>query len=132
MKINFKDNEFWFKTLFYTGMQGYMFLGIVQGVPSLFETMFHPLFIYICLSIMCLFSMFYIILLTLKQRQITKNEIINCLTLIPIMSWSYLGQLGNSEAISTIFGNTTGILFNVLLLPIYIFITYKITKSIKK
>lgn len=132
MNINFKDNEFWFKTLIYTGMQGYIYLGIVQGIPTLFQTMFHPLFIYISLSMMFLFSMFYVILLTFKEKQITKQEAFNCFTIIPIMVWSYLGQLGNSEAISIILGDTIGSIYNVLLLPVYIFITYKITKVAKK
>lgn len=120
--INLKDNLFVIISLILTGTQGYFFLAFVNGFPNLKISMLHPVHLFFAFEITCAFIFGYLIyLIFIKKRDINIKEILYCLFFAPILFWSYIGQLGNSDALAIIFGDFIGLLYYICLIPIYIY-----------
>lgn len=131
MKINYKSNYFILMSLFCTGLPGFLFLGIVQGLSSIDIIMFSPLYIYLALNMSLIFSFIYLLILIFFHRQISTKEMLKCLFFVPFAFWTYLGHLGNAEAISQIISADVGNLYFLMLLPMYCIFLFKTISSQK-
>lgn len=131
-KIDFKDVNFILKTLIYTGIPGFLYLGISLGVKSFFTTTINPVFIIFSIELMCGFAYGYLIYLLLKGRQISIKEILYIILITPFIFWSSLGHLGTSDALSVFFGNSFGSIYMLVIMCLYIYVIVKKLKTFKK
>ena len=131
-KINFKDVNFLLNTLMFTGIPGFVFLGISQGIETFEQVTMNIAYSFLSIEFTCLFAYLYLFLLMIKKKDINIKQAIYILLIIPLLFWSYIGHLGTSDALSFCFGVEMGGLYTIIILFVYIFVIIKKLKTMEK
>lgn len=125
------DNKFILISVILNGITGLLFLSFMAGTGIL-RLLFSSYFIFFIGTIVDTIWIGYAISNLIVKRKIESKDFLYIFLLIPIFAVSFMGQIGNSEAFSVLFGDVGRELYNSYVVIIHMFMIYKIFKSMKK
>ncbi len=125
------DKTFILVSLILNGLTGLPTLSFLFGM-DIIQLFISNFFLVIVLSIIDTIWIGYAILNFALKRNLEKKELLNVFVFIPLFAISFIGQLGNSEAFSIIFGMIGKDLYNCYIILIHLYALYVIVKNIKK
>lgn len=113
-----KTPEFYLISLFFSGITGYIFLATCNGL-TISQAMIHPAILTIFGEICCFIWLIYAIYLQIRKKIFDKKSFVICFLIIPALIYSMIGQLGNSEALKILLGNSISQIYYILFIITY-------------
>lgn len=129
--LNPKTSGYYLIPLFVSGVCGYIYIGNLMSLTFL-QVITHPLLMFFVISSCYIVWLMYGIYTTIKKRNITTKGLFYSFIVLPFTIFALIGHLGNSDAVTVMFGEILGTFYYYLLMGFYVYSLYLMVKNKKR
>ena len=130
-KLNPKTAGYYLISLFVSGVCGYISIGNLLNL-SFLEIVKHPLLLFFIANTCLIIWVIYGLYTVFKKKQISIKNMFYSFVVLPLTVFALIGHLGNSDAITIVFGELLGMFYYYFLIGVYIYSIYLMVKNKKR